>query len=224
MTNLTSSKDTISIKLGIKALLSIRDFENAKINYELQLNKIRTDIENMSKIALATIKHQSSPETTKHGETLLHEFSQSADSVHKMLLAIKIKIELKNRTNSSELWTQFNLHLKKLKIAYSNLDGFAYTFLQDSEMAIWQKNMHNFAILVLPSIFSFCESSKLALKIIESYTHDELNKITKTMLKPIPSSFNTEADYLVPLKAFETEFASEKKLWATFLAIVAEEA
>jgi hypothetical protein len=226
MVDTTPIKEGISIKSGVKALVSIRDFENTKINSLLQLNKIEADIEKISKTALATIKGRIDSEIVVKGTAFAHEINESAKTLCKILLAIRSKIEVRGRNNSSELWEKMHVQLEKLKIAYQNLDDFAYTFLQDSEIAAWKRNMNNFAILILPPIFSFIDSSKLELKIIESYSSDNLEKIIKTILKPIPSGFNLpesdniESDFLVPLRNFETEFAKEKDLWATFLAIL----
>ena len=217
---------SIPIKTGIKALLSIRDFENTKIKYTQQLNDIETNIEALTQTALAIIKGRSTSKSVEKGAVLVHEIRASFDSLLKTLNAIKIRIELKNRAVASDLWNKMHIHLEKLKDSFANLDDFGYTFLQDSEISVWKNNMNNVAILIMPTIFSFVESSKLELKIIESYSVEDLNKILNTILNYFHKGFDFDeadsfqSDYLVPLKNLEVDFKNEKKLWATFSDIL----
>jgi hypothetical protein len=218
--------EAISTKSGIKALLYIRDFANAKVKYQIQLNKIEADIEKMNNTALATIKGHNDSTIVMKGESFAHEIDESAKALGKTLLVIRSRIDARSRTSSSELWGRLHHNIERLKIAYHNLDNFAYTIFQDSEIAAWKKNMNSFMVLILPSIFSFTESSKLELKFIESYTSDELDKIIKTILYHLNQGFNLEeseiyeGDYLVPLRNLEEDFSKEKELWATFLAVL----
>jgi hypothetical protein len=218
--------ERIPIKTGIKALLSIRDFENTKIKYTQQLNDIESNIETLTQTALAIIKGRSTSKSVEKGGVLVHEIRESFDSLLKTLNAIKIRIELRNRIVASDLWNKMHIHLEKLKDSFANLDDFGYTFLQDSEVSVWKKNMNNVAILIMPTIFSFVESSKLELKIIESYSVEDLNKILNTILSYFHKGFDFDeadsfqSDYLVPLKNLELDFKNEKKLWATFSAIL----
>ena len=225
MENILTTEGTPK-RAGIKALLAIRDFEKAKVNHKQQINNIKVDIENMTRDASAIIKGRNTSKSAEKFGMLNHEIKVSTDTLIKTLSAIQIRIELRNRSNASELWNILHIHLEKLKDDFANLDDFGYTFLQDSDIGSWKKNMNNVAILILPPIFSFIESSKLELKIIESYSVADLNKILNNILRHFHAGFDFdeadsfESDYLVPLKNLELDFEKERKLWATFLTII----
>ena len=93
MDNTNTTKEAISIKSGVKALVSIRDFENTKLEYQLQLKEIEASINDMSETASAIIKSRNGSKMMEESETLLREISESADSLHKTLVAINQALE-----------------------------------------------------------------------------------------------------------------------------------
>lgn len=71
------------------------------------------------------------------------------------------------------------------------------------------------------------ESCRVLLQMIERYTPDELNSITKIIVDQIPVDFTYDdaveyqKDYYKALVNFKKEFKEEKNLWDKFLDILA---
>ena len=71
------------------------------------------------------------------------------------------------------------------------------------------------------------ESCRVLLQMIERYTPDELNSITKIIVDQIPADFTYDdaveyqKDYYKALVNFKKEFKEEKNLWDKFLDILA---
>jgi hypothetical protein len=71
------------------------------------------------------------------------------------------------------------------------------------------------------------ESCRVLLQMIERYTPEELNSITKIIVAKIPLDFSYEEaveyqnDYYKELVNFKNEFKEEKNLWDKFLDILA---
>jgi hypothetical protein len=71
------------------------------------------------------------------------------------------------------------------------------------------------------------ESCRVLLQMIERYTPEELNSITKIIVAKIPLDFSYEEaveyqnDYYKALVNFKNEFKEEKNLWDKFLDILA---
>lgn len=71
------------------------------------------------------------------------------------------------------------------------------------------------------------ESCRVLLQMIERYTPEELNSITKIIVDKIPLDFSYQEaveyqnDYYKALVNFKNEFKEEKNLWDKFLDILA---
>lgn len=213
-----------STQTSISALLAIRDFENTKVNYQLQLKSFEYHFEEFVQAASKIIKEQTTAKIVKEGQNLLQELKESFDTLHKAFNAIIIRIELKNRFSAAGLWNVLHIQVEILKSSFQNLVDFGNSYLEDSAKIAWENIINDFQIVILQIIQSFITSCKLELKIIESYSANELSKILSNNLKNFPTGFTFEeaTDYVVVLKDWESNFAREKKLWGIFVKIINE--
>lgn len=216
---------TTSTQTSIKALLAIRDFDNTKLAYQIQLKKVESDFEALIQSTLEITKRQTTPKTVKIGQTLIQEFKDSFNTLYQAFNAIVIRIELKNRMSAAGLWNILHIQIEILKNAYQNLVDFGDSNLKDLDSEEWKKSIGNFQVLILPTVQIFIASCKLELKIIESFSSHELNKVISYNLKSFPKGFvfeETEDDNASVLKEWQENFAREKKLWAIFSKIIKE--
>jgi hypothetical protein len=80
---------------------------------------------------------------------------------------------------------------------------------------------------LVQSLVTHVASCRVLLQMIERYTPDELNAITKIIADQVPLDFTYEEaveyqnDYYKALVNFKKEFKEEKNLWDKFLDILA---
>jgi hypothetical protein len=211
----------------LRALLSIRNFNSALEKHYSQMLEIEKKLEEFHKNALAIIEAHSSTESQEKWKNSLKDMNSSLKAINEVLNAAKEKVKNHDRSDSSDLWKQFKLHLSNLKEANKKLENLGFEILPESEHLHWKKDVCNFEDSILPLIVSHAKACEIELKMMEKYTPKEIHNITQIILTHIPENFNFEdadkyeKDYLQAFEDFKKEFKQEKDLWDKFLDILA---
>ena len=148
-------------------------------------------------------------------------------SVKQVINSFREKITIRDRSDTSALWTAFDEQLDKLKKNYKSLELVGSEILPENEQINWETDTRKYENLFITSLVSYTQSCRVELQMIEKYTPEELNKINQLILEHIPKDFTLaeadeyEKDYLDALVDFKQEFQKEKNLWDTFLDILA---
>jgi hypothetical protein len=213
---------------GLRALLSIRNLSHSLEQHHSQLLQIEKEIIELSKNMSAIIEANCSTESCEKWKVALQTIDSPAFNVNKTLSIAVEKTAIKDGSDSSELWKQFELHLSELKEVYSDLEKLGVKILPKSEHSNWKKSISQFEDTILPLIVSNADTCRIELRIIARYNATELTQITDAVLVGIPNDFTKEEadkyekDYLTALKDFKQEFNKEKNLWDSFLDILAD--
>jgi hypothetical protein len=211
----------------LRALLSIRNFNAILEKHYAQLLKIGGNLEQLNKTALEVVENHLSGESGKKFNLILKEINTAIFSIRQILNTVKEKVARNTCSSSSVWWKQIDLHLAKLKKAYTNLESFGREILPESKQIYWKTDICNFRNTMLPLFVSYAEACRVELKMIESYLPTEQNQVTQVILAHIPEDFTLdeatqyEKDYLSALEDFKQEFHKKKNLWDTFLDILA---
>lgn len=209
------------------ALMSIRSFSKALEKHNVQIVQIDTNLNELNINALSIINIHCSPEAKLKCQTILKEIDNSWLSLKQVFLSSKEKISKIERSDSFEMWKEFNLYLSDLKNTYENLENFGFEILPANEHLNWGKAISNFEKTILPSLVSHAVICRVELQLIEKYTPNEMDKINQIIDDHIPEDFTFseskkyEKDYLVALGDFKKEFREDKNLWDKFLDILA---
>lgn len=211
----------------LRALLSIRNFNSALEKHYTQMIQIENNLEELNKNALAIIEAHSSPEAQEKWKKGLAEMNGSLKAIHDILDSAKEKVKNHDRSDSSMLWEQFNLHLNALKETNKNLENLGFEILPEKEHKHWKKDICNFEATILPLLVSHAEACKMELQMMEKYTPKEIHRLTQILIAHIPENYSFEEadkyekEYLKAFKIFKKEFKEEKNLWDTFIDILA---
>lgn len=211
----------------LRALLSIRNFDKALEKHYEQMRQIEKSLDKIKKDALSLIETHCSKEAQENWENGFLEVCGSVSSVNRTLKALREKIVRKERTDSSELWKQYDLHEHKLKESYRASEKLGFEILPESEHEHWQKDICNFEETILSLVISHSEACKLELEIIEKYTPKELNELTQLIVDHIPEDFTFEEadkyelEYLNAVEEMRKEFGKKENLWDKIMDILA---
>ena len=211
----------------LRALLSIRNFNSAFEKYYEQLKNIEEEFDRLNTNALSIIETNCKKHDVEKWKLSQEDVSDSIKSINEILILLQKKIEGKERTDSKELWKQFDLYENKLKKAYRFSEKLGYDILPENVHKHWEKDVCNFEESLMPLIVSHADACKLELEMIEKYTPKELDEITQVVAKLISDDFTFEEadkyekEYLKAFKELKKEFRKDKNLWDRFLDILA---
>jgi hypothetical protein len=212
---------------GLRALLTIRNFSDVLEKHYARLIQIEEDINELNNKTYSIIENSCSPDSCLQWKAALKEFNDSVLSVNEVINSFREKITIRDRSDTSTLWTAFDGQLDKLKKSYKALELMGSEILPENEQIIWENDTRKYESIFISSLISYTESCRVELRMIEKYTPEELNKINQLILEHIPKDFTLaeadeyEKDYLDALVEFKQEFQKEKNLWDTFLDILA---
>jgi hypothetical protein len=212
---------------GLRALLTIRNFSDVLEKHYARLIQIEEDINELNNKTTAIVETHRSPDLYLKWKTCLKEFNDSMLSVNQVINSFREKITIRDRSDTSALWAEFDENLEKLKKNYKALELMGSEILSENEQTNWENDTRKYASIFIPSLISYTESCRVELRMIEKYTPEELDKINQLILVNIPKDFTLaeadeyEKDYLDALVDFKQEFQKEKNLWDTFLDILA---
>jgi hypothetical protein len=214
-------------KAELRALISIRNFGKALELHYQQLIEIEKQVEMIQANAIEIIQVHCSPQKTESWRKSQMTVTESVAFINETLKKLKEKVAGKDRSDTSDLWAQFNSQIEKFKNAYKSSEQLGLSILPESERDHWQKDICNIEDTILPLIISHAETCKMELELIQKYTPKELHKITKVIADNIPADFTYEdvdkyeEEYLKAVGDFENEFAANKNLWDKFLDVLA---
>lgn len=212
---------------GLRALLSIRNFSVALQKDYDQLLQNEKELHELNKTALLIIEQHGTITLQQNWKTLVVEIDMATTALNDALNIAKEKIEKKEVASDPVLWNEvgFQLNVVKTKSRETVITG--YDILPENIHPQWENEFEQMEKSVVQSIISNVENCRVLMQMIERYTPDELNKITKIIVDQIPLEFTYEEaatyqkDYYKSLVNFKQEFKEEKNLWDKFLDILA---
>ena len=225
--NPSSNSRSRSHNPGLRALLSIKNFSTTLLkNYE-QLLQIETDLQEVYKNGLLIIDEYDEPGAGETWRLSAAEVDNAVAGLKDTLNAAKEKIEKNEKDDFPGLWQQLVLHVEQLKESAKKSVSSGYKLLPETQFTKWETEFVHVEEPLVQSIVEHVESCRVLLQMIERYTPDELNEITKIIVDKIPLDFTYEEaelyqkDYYKALVNFKKEFKEEKNLWDKFLDILA---
>lgn len=212
---------------GLRALLSIKNFSATLLKDYAQLLQIEKDLEEVTKNGLLILEKHGEPGSSENWKIEAAEINKAVAGIKNTLNTAKEKIEKKETTDFNEMWTQLGLHIIQLKESNKKTISSGFKLLPETQFIKWENEFVLVQERLVQSMVDQVDSCRVLLQMIEKYTPDELNKITKIIVDKIPADFTYEEavvyqnDYYKALVNFKKEFKEEKNLWDKFLDILA---
>lgn len=230
----TATANTASLKTvnnnhnpGLRALLSIKNFGTALTKDYDRLLRIEKELEELNSTGLSFIKTNTEPEAAESWKLTATAAGKAVTGIKDTLNKAKEQIEKKETAGFAELWLQLGVQVTQLKEAAKNSISTGYKLLPETEFINWENKFARAEELLVNSLVDHVDSCRVLLQMIERYSPDELNKITKIIVDQVPADFTYEEvvvyqqDYYKALVNFKKEFKEEKNLWDRFLDILA---
>lgn len=212
---------------GLRALLSIKNFSTTlQKDYE-RLLLIEKELEALNEKGLLIINEHATPEAGESWKLTIAAITKEVTGIKAILNTAKESIEKKETTGFSELWMQLSLLVKALKESAKNSISTGYKLLPETQFIKWENEFEHIQKPLIQSLVDHVDSCRVLLQMIERYSPDELNQITKIIVDQVPPDFTYEEaivyqkEYYEALVNFKKEFKEEKNLWDRFLDILA---
>jgi len=212
---------------GLRALLSIKNFSATLEKDYAELLQIENDLAEVHKKGLLVMEGNGTPEAIENWKLNAAALNEVISGMNDILKTAKEKIEKKEVEDVPGLWKQLGAHMSSLKDSLKKLAAAGFESLPLTVQPEWEKSFVQEETMLVQLVVSHVESCRVLLQMIERYTPDELNKITKIIVDQIPADFTYEEavlyqqDYYKALVNFKKEFKEEKNLWDKFLDILA---
>ena len=222
-----SDKGNTGHNPGLRALLSIKNFSAILLQDYAQLLLIEKELGELHKKGLLIIQEHAPSGSVEHFNLATAAVNVALTDIKHTLNTAKDNIEKKETTGITELWQQLGLAVKQLKLGVKNLISTGYKQLPETQFIKWESAFIHAEEPIVQSLVDHVNSCRVLLQMIEKYSPDELNQITKIIADQIPPDFTYEEavlyqhDYYKALVNFKKEFQEEKNLWDKFLDILA---
>lgn len=221
------NKNIKSYNPGLRALLSVKHFSATLENDYNELLKIDGELNELNLKAQLIIEANMTPEATIDWKVVIVKANEAVSSINTVLTSAKEKIAHNEKDSYPEFWKLLTLPLTELKNNSKNAANLGLTLLPESIQTKWEIEFVTPQAPLIESIITYVESCRILLQMIDRYTPDELNAITKIIADHVPLNFTYieameyQKDYYKELLNFKKEFKQEKNLWDKFLDILA---
>lgn len=212
---------------GLRALLSIKNLSTTLQKDYARLLLIEKELEQVYKTGSLIIEANTEPEAGETWKLTAAATNKAVSGIKDLLNKAKENIEKKETTDFAALWLQLGLQVTQLNDASKNSIRTGYKLLPETQFVKWEQEFTKVEEPLVQSLVDHVDSCRILLQMIERYSPDELNKITKLIVDQIPPDFTYEEavvyqkDYYKALVNFKKEFKQEKNLWDKFLDILA---
>ena len=212
---------------GLRALLALKKFTTTFEEDYTKLLQLESDLDELNKKGLLIIEANTSAESVASWKEIIQELNTAVKGINETLTSAKEKIEQKEKDGYPELWKQLDIYLTALKDNAKNAVGSGLNILPETVRPQWENEFVTIENTKVHHVVAHVESCRVLLQMIERYTPEELNSITKIIVDQIPADFTYDdaveyqKDYYKALVNFKKEFKEEKNLWDKFLDILA---
>lgn len=212
---------------GLRALLAIKNFNTTLEKDYSELLQIENNLNELNKKGSSLIETSTSPEIAAQWNGILEKGIVAITGINDTLTSAKEKIKQKANEGYTELWKKLSLHLLALKENSKKTADIGFQLLPEPVHSQWEEDFVKTQNSILEKLVKHVVSCRVLLQMIERYTPEELNSITKIIVEKIPIDFSYQEaveyqnDYYKALVNFKNEFKEEKNLWDKFLDILA---
>jgi hypothetical protein len=222
-----SNRGTRTYNPGLRALLSLKKFSAALVKDYSDLLQIESQLDEAYKNGLSIIKANTLAEESARWNAIVHEVDNAVSSINGILTLAKEKVGQKEKSGFTDLWKELDAHIAVLQDNSKNASNSGFKLLPEVVHPLWEREFVRLETPRLESFIMQVASYRVLLQMIDRYTPDELNAITRMIADHVPPNFTYEEaldyqnDYYKALVNFKNEFKKEKNLWDKFLDILA---
>jgi len=211
---------------NLETLIKVRHLAEGLQNNWEQLNSAKAKTQLMLEEAQSIMRLYATDKGKEQFATDIESLVKLRDSVAEKLTAFKNLIELKSNENSATLYADFSKDTESINAMFHKIGQYDDTCFNDMSKGDWA-SMWSIIQSNLYAIKGIGEGAYIKLKMYEAFSTQEIDELTKEIIKYIPASFRMEdalkykKDYLEALRQMEEEANKKDNLWDRFLNLLA---
>ena len=210
----------------LQAVVSIRNLAHGISNEWNQLKQIGNEIDDLIDNAEEVISSLHKADVMGKWELEKDRYARNVTSLRGIMTKVRDKIRTKDAVLLSETWDDHKQYSSKLENNLEALNRLGQDYLPQDRLSGWKNIWDNVfsQFIVIQDVVDGCS---LQLQMIENYAPEEVDELTDTILKHIPSKYSLEEaaqyekEYMEAYEELKKEASQKKNLWDRFLDILA---
>ncbi|WP_422080116.1 hypothetical protein [Ulvibacterium sp.] len=156
----------------------------------------------------------------------LIDYNASKSHLEDIMQFVISRIKEKSTEGLSARWNDYPGHVSTMEASYEKMKGLGQTSLPENKRGAWGELWKG----IMDSHKSIGREAKaigIQLGLMKKCTPDEIDELSDTILKNIPSSYSTDdahkytEEYMAAYEQLKKEASQKKTLWDRFLDILA---
>lgn len=210
----------------IKAVVSIRHLALSLSTNWSNMKSIGSTFEKEMNAASLIVKQFTESEIKNQWESEKNKYQYNLSELKRILSNTINKVKDKNSENLSSGWNSYQGFSNDMTLTLSNMQTIGEHITSEDIKRKWTQHW-SFLNEAHKQLKNEAEACYLQLRMIEEYSPEEVNSLTDTILKHIPSKYSIEEaekyskEYMEAYEAIKKEASQKKNLWDRFLDILA---
>lgn len=210
----------------IEAVVSIRQYA-LSVSENWSSMKVLGAVlkEDMDKATEMVNMYGSNP-TKQQWVSELIDFNASKSHLEEIMWFVISRIKEKSTEGLSARWNDYPGHVSKMEASYEKMKGLGQSSLPENKREEWNE-LWGRIVDSHQLIGREAKAIGIQLGLMEKCTPDEIDEMSDTILKHIPSGYSTEEahkytdEYMVAYEQLKKEASQKKNLWDRFLDVLA---
>ncbi|KZS38558.1 hypothetical protein AWE51_13230 [Aquimarina aggregata] len=210
----------------IEAVISIRHLSIASSKKWTTMKTVGAEVQNNLDQISSLVEKHASESTKSKWKSELANYSKNLDYLKKIMDLAISKINEKKAEGIFAEWNNYLPYVNKLKSNLSNLQSIGVVSLPENKFLDWNTIWSKINTDHI-KIENEAEACSIHLKMIEEYSPEEIDHLTDTILKHIPTKYSKDQanlyteEYMKAYHDIKKEANQKKNLWDRFLDILA---
>lgn len=218
--------DALKVNTTLRNAIKLRHLSDAISENWQQLNQVKKRVLSNLETATGFIHTYGTSQAKEDYKTKFLVLENQIDEVERILQQAALVISGKSNDLMSVNWDSLQTSLNKIESSFSEIEGFQESYFSHCNYNDWK----DIWLTIKSNLFAvkgISNASFVKIKMMEAFSREELDELTKNILKNIPRSFSLleadkyEKDYLAAMKAIEEDANKKDNLWDRLLNLLA---
>ncbi|WP_420602995.1 hypothetical protein [Flagellimonas sp.] len=210
----------------IEAVVSIRQYVLSVSENWTSMKSLGAVLKDDMDKATGMVNMYGSESTKQQWASELIDFNASKSHLEKIMQFVITRIKEKSTEGISGRWNDYPEHVSKMEASYKKMMDLGGSSLPENKKGEWDELWNR---IMRSHVFMGREATAIGIQLglMENCTPNEIDELSDTILKHIPSGYSTEEahkytdEYMEAYEQLKKEASQKKTLWDKFLDILA---
>lgn len=210
----------------IEAVVSIRQYVLSVSENWTAMKSLGVTLKNDMDKATGMVNMYGSDSTKQHWASELIDFNASKSHLEEIMQFVISRIKEKSTEGLSTRWNDYPEHVSKMEVSYKKMIDLGRLSLPENKKGEWAE-LWNSIMQSHGYMGREANAIGIQLGLMEKCTPNEIDELSDTILKHIPSGYSIEEahkytdEYMEAYNQLKKEVSQKKTLWDRFLDILA---